>query len=1056
MESNQNKNDTDLESQVSASSGASGPPTEWVGTALSPSKALLWQSRVGTKPVGPLGHHNPHGMLAAQRFVLEKEACEILLGNGDSVVVDVGGAPHRTFGHLGQRGRFVMPALHVGDYSRIGRTPHGVDRSNICHHRFEECYCWREGPYSLLFVHSAYYIEPYALWRSLNEDACVDALVVEHVFDDVFGGFYDEASWSVSVDTVTMRVDGNAAPYVHVLPPWQRGWLGTGGEAFEVETLKQLDGVTRLLRVIPVLRDVPTDEALTWDQVEVDPHRSGPVQFSSAVRNAVADNARFTQVTFDVQQVRKIGPYLYTDFLFKGEKHVVTLPVNGVSLVAANVVNRTRDAVLYQEVTHNLKNRWARARIPPALLARTIAATVALGFVVNVHYETNLMYTMLSRFSWVFEAHRTLLAFGRLAVNWTGWLIFGAVLTLVGYVTFESLYQDQAVQIAVGLLFPALLLGTYFCVRCAFRTHQHWRDYTEAGWVSNLADEESPRAPLLGTGFTLTRNLPIPGSKLLKPDAPKIQGELAVGATRELESEPKRSLVSGVVLDGALPSVLATTQAAEKCAVTNRILAPRRNPEDEALKAYKVNFAGGVFKAVKGGVDTGYSFFRTWLQGLKKTYPQVYIDKMESEWKANQGVECPPTATKAFLKIEKSAATVGTDFAKPTKARLIQPPEDVDKAMTGPIIVQLYERIREAWNGFDSPVLYCSGYTNQYIGSAVDNFIALHGEVAAWSVDMASYDATLCLDLQLAAFEWYKQLGMPGWLGSWLQRVRTRGVTPNGVKYMPVRRYFFLDEKEAHAFALVYKRMKLRVSICKGIRPDGDSEEDGWLVEVEDFQMTSGRMDTNLTDTVCLVATFTGLLNVPYLLLACGDDAFLLMRKVDIGVVEEIKKFQLALGLNPEGSVSDSRARWEFCSKLFWYATNDDGRTITVLGSKPFRGIARMGMNTTLPGAANAAQAALAVRIDSGHVPFLGPFADATYRLCAAKKVRPVGKVEWAAIRGSRRYSPNPLNYAITQERYGLGRESEAYFEQLLATLHTVPIVVSWIPALDAVRVDEE
>jgi hypothetical protein len=881
----------------------------------------------------------------------------------------------------------------------------------------------------------------------------VDALAVEHEFGDVFGGFYEEASWTVHVDTVTMRVDGNAGPYVHPLPPWQSGWMGMGGEAFEAETLKQLDGVTRLVRIHPVKRDVPADGALTWDQVESDPHKSGPVQFSSGVRNAVPDNARFTQVTFDVQRVHKIGPFLYTDFLFKGESETVTIPVNGVCLVAAAVVNRVRDPVLYQEVTHNLKNRWARARIPPALLARTIAATVAMGFCINVRYETNLLFTITERFSWVFGVHRTLLAFGKVTVRWWPWMALGVSIVFVSYVTFESLDDDPYVQVIVGLTVPLLLLGTCYCVRCTIRVHQSWRDYTEAGWVSNLSDDDSPRSPLLGTGFTLTRNLPIPGSRHIKPDAPKIQGEMTLGPTREREFEPKRSLISGVVLDGAMPTVLATTQAAERCAVTNRILAPRRNPDGEALLEYRSNFAGQVFKGVKGGVDTGYVFFQQWLNGLRKSYPQAYLDVMEEQWKVNQGVEGPPVGTKGFMKVEKAAATVGTDHSKPTKVRLIQPPEDVDKAMTGPVVVQLYDKIRKAWNGLTSPVMYCSGYTNRQIGHAVDTFIAKHGDVVAWSVDMACYDATLCLELQMAAFEWYKNLGVPAWQISWLMRTRTRGVTPNGVKYMPTRDYFFEDEKEANVFMTFYKRLKFKASMRKGLSPDG---VDGWVVQVEDFQMTSGRMDTNLTDTVCLVASFTGRLMVPYLLLVCGDDAFLMLRKVDAGVVSGIKDFQTSLGLNPEGSVSDSRAKWEFCSKLFWYATDDDGRVITVMGSKPFRGIARMGCNTTLPGAANAAQSALAVRIDSGHVPFLGAFADATYRLCAAKKVRPVGKVEWSAIRGDRRYSPSSLNYAITQERYGLGKESEAEFEKLLAALHTVPIVVSWLPALDAVRVDEE
>lgn len=114
-----------------------------------------------------------------------------------------------------------------------------------------------------------------------------------------------------------------------------------------------------------------------------------------------------------------------------------------------------------------------------------------------------------------------------------------------------------------------------------------------------------------------------------------------------------------------------------------------------------------------------------------------------------------------------------------------------------------------------------------------------------------------------------------------------------------------------------------------------------------------------------------------------------------------------------------------------------------------------MGVNTTLPGAANAAASAQAVRVDCGHVPFLAPFADRTYELCREKRVRPKGKVEWSALRGDRRYAANPLNYIITQERYGLGVDNEDEFKKLLAGLHSIPIVVEYAPLKDAIRRDE-
>lgn len=115
-----------------------------------------------------------------------------------------------------------------------------------------------------------------------------------------------------------------------------------------------------------------------------------------------------------------------------------------------------------------------------------------------------------------------------------------------------------------------------------------------------------------------------------------------------------------------------------------------------------------------------------------------------------------------------------------------------------------------------------------------------------------------------------------------------------------------------------------------------------------------------------------------------------------------------------------------------------------------------MGVNTTLPGAQNAAAAALSVRIDAGHVPFLSVFADRTYELCRESRVKPTGRPEWSSFRPEQhRWGVSNRNYLITAERYGLGLEAEQELQRLLGTLDGVPIVLSWEPAQNAIRVDE-
>ncbi len=1067
----------DIESQSWGRSGASRSSSRQtlqdveVGTSLHPAKVKAWRSLFGTEPKCVPGYYNPHGMLAAQRFVAEREAIKILLENAGAVIVDVGGAPHRNYSALGERGRWMMPAVHIGDSTRRGRAPPEA-RDYICGCRFEACGCYEGMTRAYLFVHSAYYLDPLVLWRALGDEGVVDALIVEHEFNDVFGGFYAESTWLVQQERVEMRVVGNSDPYIHRLPPWQTGWIGPGREGFKAETLFQLDGCTYVKRLHRInWGEEYVTRPLIWDNVEADAGRSGPIQFSSATRNAVEDNARFTHVTFDVRKVHKIGPFLYTDFLFRGEEVTLTVPISGVSQVAVLVMNRERTPAMFEEATHIIKNRYARSRIPPALLAQTLSAIVALGFVVNLHNETNLLFTMTSRFSWLMNVHSVFLSFGNVVVRSWFWLAATFVTLLVGLIAFDVLDDDTKLKAGVTIIWIVFVSGGCCCCLVAVRLHGRWRRWTEAGWVASLGDNEGPTAPLLGHGFTLSDRLPLPGSRYVRPPPAQIQGQISVGATREKVKEDNRMLVSGIVADGALPSALATTQQAEISAVTNRVLKARREPDLKAVSEYKEVFGSrDEFKQVTGGVKVSLERFNQWLKKLGEAYPKTYVDNMREVWKHYQGVEVPPGPTKAFLKIEKSAKTVGVEVREGTKPRLIQPGEDYDKAITGPFVWQLYDNVKKTWDGIKTKVLYASGYTTDYVGARVDEFLERNPDAVGWSVDMASYDTTLSLYLQEPVFYWYVSLGMPKWVISWLTRVRTRGVTPNGVYYKALRYATFEEDTEADEFVAWIRKKGFQarkkgqqvVDTLGYLVPEDADPFEGWelrwVVEYEDFQMTSGRMDTNLTDTVALVASILTTLppELDFLLLACGDDGFLMLPKQHADVVERIQAFQEALGLNPEGTVTGARSKWEFCSKLFWWGQDPKtGKVQTVLGPKPFRGIARMGMNTTLPGAANASAAAQSVAIDAGHVPFLGPMAVRTKELCQFLRIRPTGRPEWTSMRASHAFLPSERNFVITQERYGLGKKNEDEFKRLLATLKRVPIVVSYPPLKDAVAVDE-
>jgi hypothetical protein len=1047
--------DIDVESQ--ASQGSQGLPLVEVGVTLSEAKVAYWEKRFGQRPYcARPGKYHSHGVLAAQRFVAERLACEILLSDPEVTVIDVGAAPHRTSRWLGDRGWYVMPRLHPSDASRIASVPPAA-RDRVCHCRIEEC-VHVGATAALLCVHSAYYFDPGAFWLLLNDARVRDCIVVEHPFTDIAGGFCGEADWSFDGEFVTMQVKGQEqTPYRHRLPPWVTGWRGEGGEAFHAETLESWDGITRLVRVSTVIQPSPP-RVLTWGEVQAEDNQAGPVQFSASTRAGAADNARLGHVTFDFDNVLKVGPFLYTTSVFRGETTRIVMPINGVARAAAFVANRERTPALYQELTHAVKTWYTRGRLPAHKTAQIISAIVALGFVANLQVEVDLLHTVVSRQTWRMEALTTLLGFGKLVVRRWYWLFF-FLLGLVGVTTLVDIFDDNGeVDVWFTATIVLFILVGFFCVCQTLPMYQRFQRWREQAWVASISDEDSPRAPLLGNEFTFTRNLPIPGSRYVRPVPSHIQGSVSLGASREKELPKTGLLVSGIVMDGMVPTALDATQHAELSAVTNRILVPKENPKLEALSELKETFEAPDMHP-PGTLNTGVEGLKKWLATIAKKYPRDYVKQMEDLWHKFQGTVPTPTPTKGFLKVEMSASPLGVEGGKAVKPRLIQPPSDESKAVLGPMISQLQQRYVKHWDGSTSPIMYCSGYTNSAVGKRVDDFIALcggEGCVEAWSMDMESYDATLSLPLQVYAFGQYHRNGLPAWAVQWLLATRPRGQTPNGVIYSPSRNWTFRrDQKEAcYAFVKLLDKLQFK-------RDPVVETEEGYDVVAEDFQMVSGRSDTNLTDSVVLSHAVSAVMRrhpeIAWLLLVCGDDGFLMLPKGHGQIFDEVKDFARDLGLKPTGTISDRRADWEFCSRLFFFGKNPKtGEIQTVLGAKPFRGIARMGVNTTLPGAQNAAAAAISVRMDAGHVPFLAPFADRTYELCRDSRVKPTGRPEWSAFAPeSVRWLCPESNYQITLDRYNLGREAELEFIGRLSQLERVPCTMSWVPALDAVRVDE-
>jgi hypothetical protein len=290
-----------------------------------------------------------------------------------------------------------------------------------------------------------------------------------------------------------------------------------------------------------------------------------------------------------------------------------------------------------------------------------------------------------------------------------------------------------------------------------------------------------------------------------------------------------------------------------------------------------------------------------------------------------------PTEYTAFVKVEKMKP-VKMSEAPTLKPRIIQGPSDLAKVMCNPSISALYDAVKKVWNGIKSKVLYASGMTPDGIGKVIDQWIEDRGGeqnvIGIWN-DFGTYDATTQNEL-LRTRERYKQMGMDYNAFEWLMKsAATKGVTHNGVKYDCGKKkvlhifhdrglnfhsdmydWFFIDrgdqlERKRYeeencepfwanwdfrdAFGRTPKELGIDPKTIQYCCPFGQRREHSAFINMvfyaykeEDItEINSGQGDTNLIGTIINVqATLASYPNdLDFLMLACGDDNFILMVK---------------------------------------------------------------------------------------------------------------------------------------------------------------------------------
>lgn len=899
------------------------------------------------------------------------------------------------------------------------------------------------------------------MWRKLAAPNCAGAISVHHEFDDMYGGFRDECTWEMIGDEVHMSVKGNNSDYVHHLVPWQYKWVGPDGESFEVHTERAIGGFMFLSTIRPVKVRAPVSLVARgvkeWRELKVSNDLAGPLQVSSGFRGVLPDDSRTQVVVLPIQELHVLGPVVYTEALYGGVQKRLTVPRSLLADVVLRAAGRERSEALFSELLHVAGQRLMGSRVPDTRKAEVKVALAVMGMVTYIEAETSMLHTMHEFFGSWFQLHRTLVTFGRLRVRHLLFFMFwGIVLGLAPL--FGDFWVDDPWYQVFSIVFAVMLI--FLCCCClpfVARISQELRTWRVGDWRSRLRDNTAPISshmplytPLLGSETSL------PGTTFVREPVSDIRGVISFEDPKENARPPARSILAGVVNSATVSNVLEPTQAVEHSAVTHRILRAVEYAKPKAvLKLCGDVDSSSAFNKLGRPLDRSRSYAFGYFDSLKQ-YTATYRDGLKDAWNRFAGAIAYWANSQLFLKLEKGTIEIGLlGQSTGTKPRLINAPPIEDKAILSPLISQIQRDVESKWTGCDGePIMYCSGYTTDSIGARVDEFIEQAGgedKVVGINVDFSTYDVTLKIELQDIMFrQVYKgKYGMTDSELTWLTHIRFRGKTPHGVRFEGVR--YFHDEGEYNAFVEEYAsqyKFKHWVERVDGVFVRGC---------VEDFEMASGRADTNLMDSLVNAATYVGTLNgVTYLLLICGDDGFLLMLKSDLHLLNTILSFQKDLGLIPEPHVCASRAEWEFCSKLFWYAVDPkSGRTVTVLGQKPGRGIVRLGSVITAAGAQNIAKSAKDVLDNNYHVPFLSTWAKKTSELCKAGGVKPRG-YEYQVLRASKRYNPSPLNWALTEARYGLGEVSDNELRRVLDPVSSLATTVVWAPLSAMAERDRE
>jgi len=456
-------------------------------------------------------------------------------------------------------------------------------------------------------------------------------------------------------------------------------------------------------------------------------------------------------------------------------------------------------------------------------------------------------------------------------------------------------------------------------------------------------------------------------------------------------------LVVGLIMDTHVPVVAANNQAAEIAGLSGRILLP--TPEltrpDWLDPAFRLFFKSGPtsLKGVKTRLTP--HLFERW----NRRYPAALQARNVAAAKEGEGgFRKSYNRISAFVKVEKSSGKGTLAGVAPVVPRIISGPSDVNKAMLGPNMWDLSNKIAQVYDGREGRPFFARGASAERLGEwakeAVDS-----GKSAILEADAPKYDAHFCSDI-MKKFRWlYCSLGVDEEIVDYISAHGTVGTTRHGVSF-----------------------------------------------KTSESKLPSGRADTTLTGSlmnILLMWTFftwhLKLTPAMFTFVVQGDD--------NLAFVEPFLNYKTALleydawclnfGFRMESMVFDDIAHASFCSKLFWPIA--EGKW--VLGAKPGRALEKLGVELSAAGVKSYKGTLLGARQDNNHVPFLRVAIQFSLSLCGSKaKVAP--KSEEHQFHTARMYEVCDETWRFVHARYGYTREDEAEWAAVLSGITALPCVI--------------